>query len=435
MDSALELTSQHHSGLPLETMLSATQNPHVVGEYLCKETNGGNMFGPFLMQSAPVVYLNRFGVIPKKNHVDRWRLITDLSFPEGLSVNDAINPRLCSLSYITVDQFAAAALNLGNGALLAKIDIKAAYRLVPVHPTDRKWLGVKWEDHIYVDGMLPFGLRSAPKLFSAVADALEWCIAQGVQHVFHYLDDFVVLGPPRSPACENALFLLKKTCADLGVPLAPEKQDGPTSVIVFLGIIIDTVRQELRLPVDKLQRLMEMVSQWGREKACTRAELESLIGILQHAYKVVQPGRSFLGRAISLLSVTKQRHHHIRLNNEFRSDMMWWQTFATHWNGAALLLHPSSRTLTVTSGGWGCGAWHSSHWFQLAWDHVTCHWHIAAKELVPIMVLAVIWGDMWRGSRVVARCDNAAVVAVLKGATTRPTHAEVIMSKIGPRFQ
>ena len=197
-------------------MLSATQNPHVIGEYLRKETNGGNMFGPFPMQSAPVVHLNRFGVIPKKYQVDRWRLISDLSFPEGLSVNDAINPRLCSLSYmyITVDQVAAAALNLGNGALLAKIDIKAAYRLVPVLPTDRRWLGVIWEDHIYVDGMLPFGLRSAPKLFNAVADALEWCIAQeGVQHVFHYLDHFVVLGPPRSPACENALFLLNKTCA------------------------------------------------------------------------------------------------------------------------------------------------------------------------------------------------------------------------------
>ena len=46
---------------------------------------------------------------------------------------------------------------------------------------------------------------------------------------------------------------LKKICSELGVPLAPEKQDGPTPVIVFLGIVIDTIKQEMRLPEDKPQ--------------------------------------------------------------------------------------------------------------------------------------------------------------------------------------
>ena len=72
-----------------------------------------------------------------------------------------------------MDQVALAAVRLGRGALLAKTDIKAAYRLILVHPMDRVWLGMKWEDLVYVDGMLAFGLRSAPKLFNAVADALE----------------------------------------------------------------------------------------------------------------------------------------------------------------------------------------------------------------------------------------------------------------------
>ncbi len=61
---------------------------------------------------------------------------------------------------------------------MAKTDIKSAYRLVPVHPQDRRWLGMRWDDATYVDGMLPFGLRSAPKLFTAFGDALEWCIAR-----------------------------------------------------------------------------------------------------------------------------------------------------------------------------------------------------------------------------------------------------------------
>ena len=95
------------------------------------------------------------------------------------SINDAIDSALCSLKYITVDQVAQQAVRLGKGSLLAKIDIKAAYRLVPVSPYQHHYLGMSWKNQICVDSMLPFGLRSAPKIFNAIADALEWCISKG----------------------------------------------------------------------------------------------------------------------------------------------------------------------------------------------------------------------------------------------------------------
>ena len=62
---------------------------------------------------------------------------------------------------------------LGHGTLLAKIDVESAYRLIPVHPSDRSLLGIQWKGKV-CNGMLPFCLRSAPKLFTTVADALEW---------------------------------------------------------------------------------------------------------------------------------------------------------------------------------------------------------------------------------------------------------------------
>ena len=296
-------------------MLSARQNPRVVEEYLQKELTQGNILGPFHASSMPSVQVNRFGCIPKKHQPGKWRLIMDLSYPERGSVNDAINPSLCSLSYISVEKVAKQAMSLGSGTLLAKIDIKSAYRLVPVHPSERKLLGMEWEGKLFVDGMLPFGLRSAPKIFTASADALEWRVAQqGVRYVFHYLDDFVVIGPAGSSECADSLNTLEGVCAQLGVPLAPEKRDGPSSVLIFLGIIIDTVKGELRLPADKLRRLSGAVEEWLGKKWCTRRELESLIGTLQHACSVIRPGRSFLRRAIALLSVAKKPRHHIRLN-------------------------------------------------------------------------------------------------------------------------
>ena len=245
-------------------------------------------------------------------------------------MNDAIDPALCSLAYITVEQVAAKALSLGKGALVAKIDIKSAYRLVPVHPDDRKCLGMHWDGKIYIDSKLPFGLRSAPKIFNAVADAVEWCVhADGVPNVYHYLDDFAVVEPPSSEACHQYLFTLKMVCQDLGIPLAPE-EEGPTTKLTLLGIEIDTVKGELRLPEEKLYRLHADLDAWQAKKYCTRKELESLIGTLHHATKVIRPGRSFLRRIIALLSVGKRHHDHIRLNAEFKADIAWWLTFTAH---------------------------------------------------------------------------------------------------------
>lgn len=61
------------------------------------------------------------------------------------------------MTYITVDQVAEKAVSLRKGALIAKIDVKSAYRLVPIHPKDRRWLGMKWNNMIFIDVMLPFG--------------------------------------------------------------------------------------------------------------------------------------------------------------------------------------------------------------------------------------------------------------------------------------
>lgn len=151
------------------------------------------------------------------------------------------------------------------------------------------------EGALFLDGMLPFGLRSASKIFSAVADALEWCIhKRGVESIFHYLDDFVIMGGPGLDAYKRSLDLLISECHALGVPLVAEKMVGPSPVLTFLGIEIDTCAGVMRLPQDKLQRLLNAVEDWLDRKSCTHIELELLIGILQHACTVVWPGRSFL---------------------------------------------------------------------------------------------------------------------------------------------
>ena len=112
--------------------------------------------------TTPAVHINHFGIIPKKQMALNYRLI----FPK--SVNDAIDPKLCSQKYITVEQEGKEATALGKGSLIAKINIKTGYCLIPVALKDHSCLGMKYEGKVFIDAMLPFGLCLAPKFL------MEW---------------------------------------------------------------------------------------------------------------------------------------------------------------------------------------------------------------------------------------------------------------------
>ena len=100
------------------------------------------------------------------------------------------------------------------GAFLDKCDVRSAYRNVPVHPEDAGWLGLMWEGEVYADTTLPFGLRSAPKIFTAVADAFQWIVRRtGVQVLFHYIDDFVVIGEMEEE-CTGAMGTIQALAED-----------------------------------------------------------------------------------------------------------------------------------------------------------------------------------------------------------------------------
>jgi len=78
-------------------------------------------------------------------------LILDLSSLDQFSVNDGINKNLCSLKYITMGNVAAAISKCGRGALLGKIDIQSAFRIIPVHQEDHQLLGMLWKNMVYIN--------------------------------------------------------------------------------------------------------------------------------------------------------------------------------------------------------------------------------------------------------------------------------------------
>ena len=202
----------------------------MVDEYLTAEIAQYHVAGPFIKSTVPRDHVSRFGVIPKNHNPNTWRLIVDLSH----SVNDGILKDLCGLTYITIDTAIKHILITGPGTLLAKVDIKNAFRLLSVHPADCHMLAMKWNNQVYIDTRLPFGLRSAPKLFNILADLLSWILeSKGVSPRLHYLDDFLTMGPPSSTTCQENLNIINKVCSYLGPSL--RETERPHTISHFFG--------------------------------------------------------------------------------------------------------------------------------------------------------------------------------------------------------
>jgi len=266
-------------------MQSGGKNPLVFFDYLRSETEAGMLIGPLERMAVPGLHINHFGVIPKSQQPGKWQIIVGLSHPRKHSVNDGVLKEYCSLKYPSVDDTMRVILAVGPGTQLVKFDIKSAYRIVPVHPSDHLLLGIAWQGKVYVDTALPFGLCSAPKIFTAEADALQYILEQeGVPRMFHYL---LLFGVPGGSEGVRIFSKAMKWCEKLGVPITDHKKEGPTSVLTFLGIEVDTVKMDLRLHPPKLCQLKAEIHTWSERESCTKRELLFIFGKLQYACCVV----------------------------------------------------------------------------------------------------------------------------------------------------
>ena len=178
-------------------------HPHIIDAAIAKECTAGRLAGPYTTPPLPHFRCSGLGVVPKKD--GSWRVIYHLSAPHSRSINDFIDPSRFSLSYCTVDHAIAIINKLGPRCLLGKIDLKNAFRLIPVRRQDWHLLGIQWQGSYYVDKCLLFGLRSAPYLFNLLTEAMEWILTHnyGVGHLIHYLDDFFTAGEPNSTTCSQ----------------------------------------------------------------------------------------------------------------------------------------------------------------------------------------------------------------------------------------
>ena len=232
----------------------------VLQKKLQKELDAGRILGPFDEPPFPNLRVSPIKVAPKKTPGE-YRFIHNLSYPyDEEAVNTSIPRYKVSVQYSTVDDAIAHIKEVGTEAHLAKTDIKSAFRIVPIHPDDHHLLGMSLNNKFYYDTTLPMGCSMSCSIFESFSTAIQWIANNklGIPRMVHVLDDFLIIGSsPDEVSAQLRRFL--DFCEECGIPIAPEKTEGPDQKLSFLGITLDFTRSLAMLPEDKLSRCRELL--------------------------------------------------------------------------------------------------------------------------------------------------------------------------------
>ena len=402
-----------HFAYTAHNLQSAFVNPSILDDALHSECTQTRILGPFNAPPLPNLRCSGLGIVPK--HDGGWRTIYHLSAPVGFSIHDFIDPSAYTLNYCTVDDAYSIVNKLGPGTLLSKIDLKNAFRLIPVRPADWNLLGIFWRGNYYVDTCLLFGLRSAPSIFNHLASAIHWILQYNysVRYLLHYLDDFLTAGPPGSPECQQNLDSMLQLCHRINAPIKLEKVVSPTTQITFLGIVIDMSSMTASISEERKSAILSELQSFtnSKKRKRTKRQLLSLIGKLSFACKVVPAGQIFLRRLIDLSTTVQHLHHRLPITQEAHRDLAWWQEFLPTWSGTSLILDdhwtpsPEMELFTDASGTQGWGAFWNGRWLQSQWTECQATMPIVWKELYAIVCAVHSWGHLWTKQKIL-QCSS-----------------------------
>lgn len=378
--------------------------------------------------------VSAIGAVPKSD--GGYRLIHDCSLPQNGGVN-SFAPEFDKYSYESVD---TATTMVKPGYYMAKVDIKSAYRHIPIHPRSQRASGLQWsfsngEECFLYDVKLPFGARASPTIFHRISQAVKRMLQRrGYDLVVAYQDDFLVIGETYEQCLEVWLELIN-LLLKLGFEINFKKLAAPSTCVTFLGIQLDSQSCELTLPADKLRKIRDNVGSFVHMKRASKRQLQSLAGSLNFAAKVVRGGRVFLRRILNSIQQLKRPNHKVRLDGAVRADILWWHAYLQEFNGVAAFMDERPITPILTdacrvSGGAFCnGDFMYVNWTK---DHPEIAGaHINYKEAMMAVLGIHRWGPMFANRTLYIYCDNTCAVSIINKCTCRN---ETLMQAIRSMF-
>ena len=314
--------------VPFTNHASSRSHPHIVEEYINKHIQSGAIFGPFQANplNEPIV------VSPLQvafSSTGKARVCNDLSYGH-CSVNSLISSAwdeypgyTGDLELPRIDALVRAVLERGPGCMIWKTDYSAYYKQLNSDPGDLPHLAFAFDNRVYFESRLPFGLRSsclnAQRVTNAVILIFE---TKSRAFLAGYIDDCVGCSIVAMATYDYTTF--RQLNRELGLTTTDPKCVAPCFALVWIGLECDTQDMKLRIPEDKRSRLIQFLQQWLEKVRASKTELQAILGVLNHAAAAIIVGRAFTSHITDLLS---ESEFPITLPTAFYEDVQLWMHF------------------------------------------------------------------------------------------------------------
>ena len=402
-----------------------------IGQQLKKWLKTGVVLGPFDKSYAEAngVTLNMLFGVPKPD--GSTRPILNLSDDKGIgfSINNLLDPTLCTVEYAQTKQVVQTVRALGKNAWLWAKDLKDGYYNVSINFADIHKLGFIFEEKIYLFQRLPMGLSSSPKIFTDFMKFPIWAIktdrpdlyyvnidptlidlntfikdadvyktadSATLAILFYYLDDILGGHPSKKKAWEqfkHSETILKK----LSLQTKNAKSKPPAQIQRWLGKLYDTVKQWLKLPPEKVEKYVKDLKILLTKKSVSKRVLLSHIGRTRHMASIYRPLAAFARNLEVWAHSVPYLSHHIRLSRPLKNDIdlcIWGMLRASNYGiSFDQFLKPAlipdiilytDASLKIGIGGYS----NEGHWIKQEWKNIKLfqanNRDIVWRELVAI---------------------------------------------------
>lgn len=357
-------------------------------------------------------FYSRLFLVPKKG--GSMRPVIDLSYLNRFIQN----------SHFQMESILCLKTIIKKGDFMTSIDLKDAYLSVQVHKSSQRYLRFQWEGKCYTFRGLPFGLNTAPRVFTKLTKPVVSFLRKRGVRMIAYLDDFLLLGSTKTESNTNTSMAVQ-LLQSLGFTVNREKSHlEPCQQITFLGFIINSETLTLSLPMEKVNKIIHKCQNTLAQPTVTAQEIASLLGSLESSRLAIhQAPLHFRHLQIQLINHLRNNAHDyetkLSLNHHAREEIRWWITNIAKVNGSPI--NPPAPDLVITSDAskMGWGAFCKGSATNGRWSNHEKNFHINFLELKAAFLALKAFMKYQHHKTVCLRMDNSTAVAHInnKGGT------------------
>ena len=296
--------------------------------------------------------------------------------------------------------------------------------------------------YYFIDKCLPFGTSISCSHFQHFSNAVAFLVKRRTKKpLVNYLDDYFFAALTLA-LCNGQMEIFMKICEEIRFPVSATKTFWGSTLITFLGFLIDSVNQTVSVPAEKIQRAKELIDDIVIKRKITVYRLQKLCGFLNFLCHCIVPGRAFTRRLYAYYTGNQLKvFNHINVLMEMKKDLAVWRTFLDNPQIYCRPFKDFDTILTAevlnwhtdASGTIGYGGIHEDSWFAGKWSMEFLKLKdpsIEFQELYAVAISIFLWSEQYRNRRICLFCDNQAVFQMINNATSSCKNCMVLIRKI-----